>query len=206
MDRPASWVKVAVAITTSRVNAAKISRSRSWATGRTTWRRTRRPMPRIASTATATFTTAMPRAAGIDAAAPPSASTQTRNGPTDRSWISSTVKAERPKRVVMSPRSDSTCRTIAVEDSASPAPTATAAGPLSPISSATVAIATEVTMTWAAPSPRARPRISRMRSKGSSSPTVNSRNTTPSSARARIPSRSLTRPRPVGPITVPATR
>ena len=206
MERPASCVSMAVHSTTKRVNAAKISGSRTCATGQNTWRRAIRPMPRMAITATVTLRAANPSAASTEPSPLASATTQTRNGATERSWTISTAKAERPKRDVISPRSDSSCRTIAVEDSASPPPITTAAVMLAPASSARPAITTEVTMTCAAPSPKIRPRMTLMRSSGSSNPTVNKRNTTPSSASARVVSTSVIRARPVGPITAPATR
>ena len=79
---------------------------------------------------------------------------------------------------------------MAVEDSAKPAPnTSAAAGELSN-KEAMPAINAPVTTTCAAPSPNTIRRIDHSRSTESSSPIMNSRNTIPSSASARTPSRS----------------
>ena len=76
----------------------------------------------------------------------------------------------------------STGMTIAVDDRARAAPMAAAGATSMPNSMASPVSTPRVTPTWAAPSPKTSRRMSRSRSQDSSSPIMNSRKTTPSSA------------------------
>ncbi len=108
--------------------------------------------------------------------------TSTSSGTTAMSSISSTAKEARPVAVPSRRCSASTCTTSAVEDSARQAPTMKAsrgvrpkARMAAPITSAQAAILT-------LPMPKTSRRMVFRRSKESSSPIMNSRKTTPSSA------------------------
>jgi len=105
-----------------------------------------------------------------------------RIGATARSWNSSTAKVARPAWLCWRLLSANSGMTMAVEDSASAAPMATAACNGWPSRVAMVAMAAEQKATCRAPMPKTKRRISRSRSQLSSSPIMNSRNTTPNSA------------------------
>lgn len=85
--------------------------------------------------------------------------------------------------------------TIAVDDSARPAPSTTADGSGSPSASAAAPMTKAVSTNWAVPRPNTSLRKSLRRLKLRSRPIENSRNTTPNSASVRVPSMSLIMPK-----------
>ena len=127
-------------------------------------------------------------------------------GATARSCISSTVNAARPKRVAIWRLSSRIWMTNTVDDKARAAPITMAASSATPQATAMPAIAAPVTMICASPRPNIDGERTLIRSSGSSSPMVNSRNTTPNSAKERMVSMSATKPSPNGPMMMPATR
>lgn len=126
---------------------------------------------------------------------------------TAMSWNSSTANEPCPPAVFSRPFSVSVCSAIAVEDSDSASPTATAACQGRPASSPSAASASVVSATCSPPIPRigARSRHSRLGS--SSRPTTNSIITTPNSAACMTSCPGApSRLRPNGPIATPASR
>ena len=112
----------------------------------------------------------------------PSTTIRNRIGTTARSCASSTAKMLRPAIVASRFCSASSCSTIAVEDSARQAPITRLASTVLPKASAMPLIAVVVSTTCDMPSPNTSRRIVQSRSNDSSSPMVNSRKATPSSA------------------------
>ncbi len=96
------------------------------------------------------------------------------------------LKASRPWVRLISPRSVSACRMIAVELMAMAPPTSEAMSQGKPKPRAISANTAMVAPTCSAPSPNTSRRIAIMRGSENSSPRVNSRNTTPSSASRRV--------------------
>mmetsp|Transcript_39679 Transcript_39679/g.71201 ORF Transcript_39679/g.71201 Transcript_39679/m.71201 type:complete len:242 (-) Transcript_39679:1252-1977(-) len=125
---------------------------------------------------------------------------------TARSCSRRTEKVARPWRDPLSPRSCSTWSATAVEDSAMAPPTIMLAGPGSPNAMQTPAIATLVTRNWLSPSPNTYFRMLFSRSRLSSRPILNSKNTTPNSARCCTAWTSCTTPSACGPMTAPPVR
>ena len=128
-------------------------------------------------------------------------------GITAMSWNSRTANAPCPPSVPIRFFSFRVCSTIAVDDSASVIPTATAVCHGRPASTPTPASSTVVTATCRPPSPRIGLRISHSRAGRSSRPMRNSIITTPNSAKCitSFPSSPI-RPSANGPITIPAIR
>ncbi len=147
-----------------------------------------------------------PPASGTAAPLPSSGSSATA-GMIAKSWNSSTEKALRPDWLASKPRSAIIGSAIAVEDSASPKPITTAAGPGSPSSQTpSPAITAAVNPTCAPPSPSTDLRMTHSRAGRSSSPIRNSSMTTPSSEACAIASTLVTSPSPAGPTAKPAAR
>ncbi len=142
----------------------------------------------------------------ISPKSPSSAGSSATTGMTAMSWNSSTAKASRPAWLASSSRSASIGSTIAVDDSARPNPTTTAAGQDSDRRWAMAQKAAPVITTCAAPSPSTERRITQSRCGRSSSPMRKSSMTTPSSETSLTLSVSLMRPSPAGPMTRPAAR
>ncbi len=92
----------------------------------------------------------------------------------------------RPELACSRPRSAITGTTRAVEDMASAEAAARAPGIPTPMATAATAIRAPAPRVCSAPRPNTCTRIIRSRSQESSSPMLNSRNTTPSSAAAAI--------------------
>ncbi len=149
---------------------------------------------------------------------PPLASVRViRIGATARSWNSSTANVARPPSPCRRRCSASAGITRAVDDSARAAPTVRAAGQGAPRANAAAAPSARQAATCVPPRPNTSRRISRSRSHDSSSPIMNSRNTTPSSAiseisagreTVRYPSHGaawVKAPRPCGPSATPAS-
>ena len=118
------------------------------------------------------------------------AATRNRNGSTAKSWHSRMAKLVRPVAVPKRRFSASSCMTIAVDDSAKAPPSTIATGSVLSNNEAIAAITAPVTTTCAPPSPNTSRRMAHNRSSDSSRPIMNNRNTTPSSASTRTPSRS----------------
>ena len=219
MDRPLSALSRPAPMTTSRQAAMNSSSLLARATDFIIGRRTSRP---------ATTRTTRPMAAGAkassslgDGASPawPAATARViRIGATARSWNSSTEKMARPAGECWRLRSASRGMTIAVDDRARAAPIARAAGQGWPRAWAAAAMTPRQTATCRPPRPNTIRRMRRRRSQDSSSPIMNSRKTTPSSASWATCSGSLivkvasqgavlpSAPSPNGPSTTPASR
>ncbi len=206
MDRPAVWVTAPAASTISSVRAAKISLLWVAATAFINGRRTMRPMPRMSMVTATALRTLRPTAWVISSGVPRRAGMRTSSGPTARSWVIRMPSAPRPNRECISRRSASRRSTIAVDDSDKAAPIATEAGPPSPTSMQIPASRAVVTSTCNPPSRNMVRGSWRRRSSGSSSPTVKSRKTMPSSARACGAWTSPIRSRKAGPMSSPAAR
>ncbi len=154
----------------------------------------------------------------VPALVPASIATVIRIGATARSCASNTAKTPRPDAVRNALRSASTGRTTAVDDRASAIPSVAAPERLALIIRNKAARASEQTAICAAPRPKIMRRIDLSRSNVNSRPMVNSRNTTPNSARAwtlcerikanpsktgQVPTR---RPTPSGPSNTPTSK
>ncbi len=219
MDRPARALISPAPITTSRQAARNISSLLARATDLSIGRRKSRPTP----TSTATPMTAGARASSRRGLKPwpwawASTLRVTMIGATARSWNNSTEKAARPASACSRWCSAITGITTAVEDRARAAPRIRAADGSAPATCASPARAAAQTASWIRPRPNTSRRMSRSRSHDSSSPIMNSRNTTPNSARSAISSgratviadsqgrRGARAPRPDGPSTTPAPR
>ena len=129
-----------------------------------------------------------------------------RIGMTAISWVNKTAKIERPPRLLIKPRSDSVCSTIAVEDSAriSPMTNPVAAG--YPKAMAPSMTPTVVSTNCSSPSPSNRWRISQRARGLRLRPIRNSIITIPNSATCWTSLVSLpTNPR-IGPMAMPAAR
>ena len=128
-------------------------------------------------------------------------------GITAMSWKSSTAIDACPPAGLSRSFSASVCRTIAVEESESVMPIAKAAGTRTPSAMAMPATATVVMSTCSPPMPRIGARRRHKRSGSSSRPITKSIMTTPNSATCIMSCPSAPRkPRPKGPIAVPASR
>ena len=135
--------------------------------------------PRIA----AAFSAASPRAPASSPSARASAGTRTSSGTTARSCASSTPMTSRPCGVSVCIRSASMRTTIAVDDIASAAPSASAPCQRLPAAASSAAKSAVVSTTCSPPSPSTRRRICTSFGRLNSSPMVNIRNTTPNSPR-----------------------
>ena len=167
---------------TARVTAANSSDERPTATALNNGRTTKRPNTATPASSSSALPSVQSSAVTVSSPCPAKAGTRASSGTTARSCRSRIAKVRRPRRDASSPRSDSSCRTTAVDDSARPPPMITAVGSVNPTDQAMDAITTEVTTTCAVPTPNIWFRITLSRSTLSSRPIVNSRNTTPSSA------------------------
>ena len=123
-----------------------------------------------------------------------------------RSWNSRMEKAARPWRMVSSPFSARFCRANAVDDSASVSPIRTAGAGAMPSAQAAAASTAPVAATCAAPMPKIALRMVHSRFGCSSRPMMNSKRTTPNSAKCSTSLTLKTKPRPPGPMTAPAMR
>mmetsp|Transcript_5667 Transcript_5667/g.15870 ORF Transcript_5667/g.15870 Transcript_5667/m.15870 type:complete len:576 (-) Transcript_5667:1185-2912(-) len=213
IDRPATCVRREVPTQVSRVVAAKISAFENAAIFLNSGRRRARPAEMMIAMHTTALTAAIPRAVPISAmlTCPPpglgaSSGISIRRATTAKSCSSSTEKVARPCRLPLSPRSCSTCRATAVEERAMAPPRMTAAEPPSPSNMATPAIAAVLTRNWALPRPKTYLRMLWRRSRLSSRPILNRRNTTPNSATCCTAWTSLTSPRACGPMRAPPAR
>ena len=206
IDMPACSVAQPVPSATKIEVAANSSGFRVPAISRKTSRTMNRPTNAITASTTTAFTAARPSTCGSPSTAPASSGSSTRNGTTARSWNSKTPIEARPCRAVTSPRSTRCCRTAAVEDSASAPPSTKAATAPPPMASAINPMTSDVSATWARPNPKMKRRMAINRAQGRSSPTANSRKTTPNSASSRAWPGSVISPMPCGPIARPAAR
>ena len=223
IDMPVMVATCPASRMTSRQAAMNSSRLRDSATVLNSGRSSQRP-PRIS--------TPMPISAGISASSPcaptpcpPGLSGEpvriiavTMIGATATSCASSTANTLRPEAEFSALRSASTGMITAVEDRASAMPKRVDPTTLRPMTKNTTASAIEDSTICEAPSPSTMRRIALRRSKVSSSPMENSRNTTPSSAsrctawvriieNASSPGRWwLSRPSASGPISTPTSR
>mmetsp|Transcript_14056 Transcript_14056/g.34679 ORF Transcript_14056/g.34679 Transcript_14056/m.34679 type:complete len:342 (+) Transcript_14056:747-1772(+) len=213
-DSPASDVSTEVDSTTASVVAAKISAFANDDIFLYSGWMNSLPPAMIPTMHTTALTAASPSALAILAMPPddPSGAGASRgmsisSTTTARSCSSSTEKVARPWRDPISPRSSSTWMATAVEDMASDPPRMMALGPLRPVSAtAAAATATSDSATCAVPMPNTYLAIDCSRSSDSSRPMLNSRNTTPSSARCFTDCTSWMRPSAWGPTMAPPSR
>ena len=208
IDSPAAEAIQAVPATVSNAVAVKTSGVRAPPISRNIRGSSTRPPSRMAPTAASpTPTSRHGSAPGKACACAASNGTRATSGMNDRSWNSSTAKPSRPARPSRSCRSPSIGSTIAVEDKARPAPSATQA--LQPravaawISPARTAAQSAI---WAEPRPNTDRRSVQSRRGRSSSPIRNSSMTTPSAETVSIEATFETIPRPRGPIATPPSR
>ena len=192
---------------TTRPSAAAVKTSgvRLVATQRRPWRSSNRPP----STMAAITPSALPASIhGLPAAAwpVPSSGSSARIGIAATSWNSRIEKPAWPLAVGSRLRSPITCKATAVDDSASPSAPTTAQRHGAPASIATPASAAAQASTCTLPQPKIGRRMAQSRRGSSSSPTRNSISTTPNSATCSVVSGSLMRPRPAGPMAMPAHR
>mmetsp|Transcript_19394 Transcript_19394/g.46247 ORF Transcript_19394/g.46247 Transcript_19394/m.46247 type:complete len:326 (+) Transcript_19394:952-1929(+) len=213
MDRPAICVRRDVPMHVRRVVAAKISALATSAIFRNMGRRTALPTEMMTVMQTTALMAARPSAEAMSPRptdAPPvfgaSSGMSISRATTARSWRRSTAKVARPCRLPFSPRSLSTCRATAVEESAREPPTITAAGPCSPSSMLEMAITAVLPKYCAAPRPKTYLIWFRSLSRLSSRPMLKRRNTTPNSATYCTAWTSWMRPRALGPMRAPPAR
>ena len=205
VDSPAAWAREAVPATMNRARALNTSGVRAPPMTRKAGRIRNRPPTRMtAIAATASPTSSHGSRSGW--LPPASSGTAATIGMKARSWNSSTEKVSRPERWPSRFRSASIGRTMAVEDSASPAPSTVAAAQVAPNQCAAAASTAAVTTTCAVPSPNTARRITQSRCGRTSSPMRNSNITMPSSETPAIASTSVTSRSPDGPISAPPTR
>ena len=189
------------------------------ATSRNSGRNSRRPTITIATTASVAFTIANTEMVMIEPSERlPMMETSSSIGITARSCASRTAKLVRPAVVASRPWLESTSITIAVEDKARHAPRMIDTVGGLPNRLAMPPITAVVRMICRLPSPNTRRRMVFRRSKDSSMPIMNSRNTTPSSAMPAtfLASTTVTQyrngnclisePSPSGPSIAPAAR
>ncbi len=226
MDRPAAWAATPPPTTISRAAARNSSRPGARATERNRGRSTSRPRMTISPTPRAAgprVRRAVPMAAGCSppsAVADRAASTVTviSSGATARSWASRIEKVARPAPAPMRFRSARTGSTMAVDDSARAMPATSAVSRVWPSSRNRADRAAVQARIWATPRPNTMRRMVFSRPHDSSSPIMNSRKATPSSASTAMSARSVmvshstqgatsaNRPRPSGPSSTPAAR
>ena len=128
-------------------------------------------------------------------------------GMTAMSWNSRMLNAERPYWELSCLRSASSCSTRAVEDIDKPKPMISAERQLCPpIEYAMAAIPAVVIASCADPRPKMGLRSTHSREGWSSSPMTNISSTMPNSARCRVASTRLIKPRQAGPMMMPAAR
>ncbi len=215
IDRPTASISMAVATTSSSAAAVKISGVRLRAIQRSSGRSSRRPPSTIPPTTPTIFAASSARPLAVwGCAAPPAPSRaggqqrqqRARMGMAATSWKSRIENAFCPLSVRIRLRSASTCSAIAVDDSASPSAPTSATRHGSPQAQATAHSRAAQPSTCALPSPKIGRRRLQRRLGCSSSPTRNSISTTPNSAKCRMSCTLLTRPRPHGPMAMPAAR
>ena len=196
--------------TSSSAAAVKISGVRLLAIQRSTGRSSRRPPKMMAAITPTILSTSSAMSAGVwpapSPAAAPSTGSSARMGMAATSWNSRMEKPACPLCVRMRLRSASTCRAMAVDDSARPSAPTRLTRQGRPASAPSANSAAAQPSTWAVPVPKIGRRSAHRRLGCSSSPTRNSISTTPNSAKCRMSCTLLTRPSPQGPMAMPAAR
>ena len=129
-----------------------------------------------------------------------------RIGITARSWNNRMANDDRPWALASWPFSARICSAKAVDESDSANPTTIALSRVKPKANATAANRTAVTRTWAPPMPKTALRMVIRREGCSSRPMTKRSRTTPNSAKCKMSSTLVTRPRAEGPITTPAAK
>ena len=204
IDRPSTCVSQAVNSTITRARVTNSSGERAAATS---WN-SRGSTQRLASSKPINSSTALPRVRPSSTYQTPllsevRAGNRVSSNTATRSWNSKTPMAFWPWLLKISPRLLSSRLTMAVDDSARPAPStrATASGTSStiriPPSNAVLA------STCKPPRVNTTCRSASMRGRENSRPRVNSRNTTPSSARCGRSAELFTQLKAFGPISRP---
>ena len=185
IDRPACSKASAITRTSSSANAVKISRSRVRAMWRNTGRATSRPPPSV-TTITDAASASFCQEKADPVSAVPRSGRMASIGITAMSWKSSTANVPWPPCVASAPRSVSGWSASAVEESESAMPAMSAMRRSKPAAQPTSVMAAIEPTTCNSPSPRSWARIVHRRRGSSSRPMTKSRNTTPSSANARM--------------------
>ena len=206
IDMPANSMSSAEPMTTSKAVAVNSSGIPAAATVyRTGLSAMRPPIISSASVPIVIPTSVMSKPLSAPACAPSNGSIAI-SGITARSWSRRMEKAARPYCVASCFFSASICRTNAVDDRASTRPMTIEASAPRPYSQASAAMTEALTRTCAVPRPKTILRMTQSRVGLSSRPMMKSRNTTPSSAKCRMCSAWCTKPKPNGPIRIPAHR
>jgi hypothetical protein len=207
IDRPTACISDAVATTSSRLAAVKISGVPLRAIQRSAGRSSNRPPKMMASTmptALAAVSQPLPPAATACCTASKGSSVMTMMPP--RSWNSATLRMLRPPLVGIRLRSARVDRAMAVELCDSARPATSASCQRRPAASATAAINTVEPSSCTLPQPKIGRRSDHSRLGSSSRPTRNSISTTPNSAKCRMSVGSDTSFSTPGPIRMPAAR
>ncbi len=209
IDRPTNCISAAIATISSSDAAVNISGVLLLAIQRSRGRSSRRP-PRTMPPTTATIFAASSQrpAAAMSLASGmlPKRGSRARMGIAATSWNSRMENPACPLAVGSRLRSPITCKAIAVDDSASPSAATRLTRHGSPAAIAAAHSRAAHPSTWAPPQPKIGRRRLHRRRGSSSRPTRNSISTTPNSAKCRMSSTLRTRPRPQGPIAMPAAR
>jgi hypothetical protein len=207
IDSPPSCMANAEPSTTSSAAAVITSRARAPASRLNMGLSSQRPTAISATIAPSPTATDVRRAA-IVTSAPPGArnATSASSGTIARSSSRSTETMRWPFGVDISPRSSSTCITIAVEVRTKPAAATNEMPSGKPSARPTHDSNALHAPTCNRPSPKISRRRLHRREGSISSPIMNRNMTTPSSATCRMACGSANNPRPNGPITSPAAR
>ncbi|MNE47249.1 hypothetical protein D3C80_1416440 [compost metagenome] len=134
---------------------------------------------------------------------PANTGTRVKSNTATTSWNSSTPMAFWPWLLKISPRLVSSLLTMAVEESARPAPSSKATLAGMPSSVSAPASSAPVQITCKLPKPNTVARMASILGRENSRPKENSRNTTPISARSGSSSLSWIQPSAVGPTSRP---
>ncbi|MDT4828760.1 hypothetical protein FQZ97_621570 [compost metagenome] len=210
IDRPTNCISAAMATTSSSAAAVKISGVSLRAIQRRIGRSSSRP-PRMMPAITPTiFSASSARSSPLmdcsAAVAPARSGSSARIGIAATSWNSRIEKPAWPLGVFSRLRSPNTCSAMAVDDSASPSAATSATRHGAPTAQPTANSTAAQLSTCADPQPKIGRRRLHRRLGSSSRPTRNSISTTPNSAKCSTSSTLDTRPRPQGPMAMPATR
>ena len=164
------------------------------------------PMPINAANSARPLATVITSISGKPSPELPQAGIRIRNNTAAKSWNSSTATPSWPCRAYSSPPLASSRVTTAVDDSASTAAISSASIGSSPSPMPTATNAAVEISTCPPPSPNTSRRMASSRDSENSSPSENSRNTTPNSATSCTASWLPIRPSAPGPISTPVAR
>ena len=206
MDKPTLCISAAVATTSKRAAAVKISGVSLRAIQRSAGRNNKRP-PKTMATMTASALAAPHQPPPLVCTSLTAKSgSRARMGMAATSCSSATLSTLCPDDVAIRLRSLSTPKPIAVDDMAKPRAAARASRQSKPQTTAISPISAAEPKSCTLPQPKMGLRSAHKRRGSSSRPTRNSINTTPNSAKCSICSGSVTSFNPQGPMAMPAAR